>query len=71
MSRDAEEFLPLSDAAVRAVAARDEASDWNPLAGVADTRRVFGALPGGYGAGVAAPVAQAILAGYFHKKIPQ
>jgi cell division protein FtsI/penicillin-binding protein 2 len=26
---------------------------------------------GGYGASVAAPVARAIIAGYFHKKLPQ
>ena len=43
--------VALFDSAVRAVAGRDEAAEWNPLAGVADTRRVFGALPGGYGAG--------------------
>ena len=43
--------VALFDAAVRAVADRDERPDWNPLAGSADTRRVFGALPGGYGAG--------------------
>ena len=43
--------VALFDAAVRAVAARDEAADWNPLAGAADTRRVFGPPPGSYGAG--------------------
>jgi cobaltochelatase CobN len=41
--------IALFDAAVRAVAARDEAADWNPLAGAADTARVFGPAPGQYG----------------------
>jgi cobaltochelatase CobN len=54
--RDAfETQIALFDAAVRAVAARDEAEDWNPLAGAAtraDTARVFGSAPGTYGAGV-------------------
>ena len=43
--------LELFAAAVRAVAGRDEAPDWNPLAGAADTRRVFGPPGGSYGAG--------------------
>ena len=54
--------VALFDAAVRAVAERDEAGDWNPLAaacrglaGVAlrrATARVFGPAPGEHGAGV-------------------
>jgi cobaltochelatase CobN len=65
--RDAfEAQILLFDAAVRAVAARDEAADWNPLAAAARglegealqhaTARVFGAAPGDYGAGVTALV---------------
>jgi cobaltochelatase CobN len=61
--RDAfEAQILLFDAAVRAVAARDEAGDFNQLAAAARgldgaalrraTARVFGAAPGGYGAGV-------------------
>ncbi len=45
--------VELFDAAVRAVAARDEALDWNPLAGATVTR-IFGPAPGCYGAGVGA-----------------
>lgn len=45
--------IELFDAAMRAVSARDEATDWNPLAGVTATR-VFGPAPGCYGAGVGA-----------------
>jgi cobaltochelatase CobN len=63
--RDAfEAQILLFDAAVSAVAARDEAPDWNPLAAAARglqgsalqraTARVFGSAPGDYGAGVAA-----------------
>jgi cobaltochelatase CobN len=54
--------VALFDAAVRAVAGRDEAADWNPLAascrGLAGdvlrhaTARIYGAAPGAYGAGV-------------------
>ena len=44
--------IALFDAAVRAVAARDEAPDWNPLAGAADTARIFGPAPGQYGTGI-------------------
>jgi cobaltochelatase CobN len=47
----------LFDAVIRAIAARDEAEDWNPLAGDPGTR-VFGPAEGGYGAGVAAAVAR-------------
>ena len=61
--RDAfEAQILLFDAAVRAVAARDEADDFNPLAAAARglegtalhraTSRVFGAAPGSYGAGL-------------------
>jgi cobaltochelatase CobN len=51
--RDAfETQILLFDSAVRAIAARDEAEDWNPLAGVADTARVFGPAAGAYGAGL-------------------
>jgi cobaltochelatase CobN len=50
-----ESQILLFDSAVRAIAARDEAADWNPLAatppGVSITR-VFGAAPGSYGAGL-------------------
>ena len=46
--------MELFDAAIRAVAARDEAADWNPLAAAADPVRVFGPAPGCYGAGVSA-----------------
>ncbi len=44
--------IALFDAAVRAVAARDEAPDWNPLAGETDTARIFGPAPGRYGTGI-------------------
>ena len=42
--------VTLFDAAAAAVAARDEAADWNPLAG-RDGPRVFGPAPGQYGVG--------------------
>ena len=54
--------IALFDSAVRAIAARDEAPDWNSLAAAARgleglalrlaTTRVYGAAPGDYGAGV-------------------
>jgi cobaltochelatase CobN len=50
--------IALIDAATRAVAARDEADDENPLAaarrttGEASLARIFGTAPGAYGAGV-------------------
>ncbi len=61
--RDAFEMqIALFDEAVRAIAARDEPDDWNPLAASARglkgeawrraTARVYGAAPGDYGAGV-------------------
>ncbi|UFN47802.1 cobaltochelatase subunit CobN [Roseomonas sp. OT10] len=53
--------IALFDEAVRAVAARDEAAEWNPLAEAARglsgeafrraTTRIYGAAPGAYGAG--------------------
>jgi cobaltochelatase CobN len=39
--------------AVRALAARDEAPDWNPYVG-ADTARVYGPAPGAFGVGLGA-----------------
>jgi cobaltochelatase CobN len=61
--------IALFDQAVRAVAARDEAADWNPLAAATlglsgdalrrATARVFGAAPGAYGAGLEADFAVA------------
>ena len=62
--RDAfESQIALFDAAVRAIAARDEAADFNPLAAAARglegpdlrraTARIYGNAPGDYGAGVA------------------
>jgi cobaltochelatase CobN len=49
--------IALIDAAVRTVAARDEADDENPLAaarrtGTRELARIFGTAPGAYGAGV-------------------
>ena len=61
-----ESQILLFDAAVRAIAARDEPAEWNPLAAAAGglqgdalrraTIRIFGAAPGLYGAGVSALV---------------
>jgi cobaltochelatase CobN len=42
--------------AVRALAARDEAADWNPYAGKAPTASVFGPAPGQYGLGMGAAI---------------
>ncbi|PIE11302.1 MAG: cobaltochelatase subunit CobN [Rhodobacterales bacterium] len=39
---------------VRALAARDEAPDWNPYAGRADLARVYGPAPGSFGLGMGA-----------------
>ena len=60
--------ITLFDQAVRAIAARDEAADWNPLAAATQgldgadlrhaTARVFGAAPGTYGTGVESPLAR-------------
>ncbi len=40
--------------AIRALAARDEAPDWNPYAGHAATARVYGPAPGSFGLGMGA-----------------
>ena len=60
--------VALFDQAVRAIAARDEAADWNPLAAAAAglhgaalrqaTARVYGAAPGNYGTGLEAMLAR-------------
>src|SRR5436190_1747194 len=54
--------IALLDAAVRAVAARDESDDENPLAsarcGATPLARIFGTAPGAYGAGVESLVGQ-------------
>ncbi len=47
--------IALFDRAVQAIAARDEAAEWNPLAaarGDGPISRIFGAAPGRYGAGI-------------------
>jgi cobaltochelatase CobN len=44
--------IALLDAATRAVAARDESTEDNPLRGADTTARIFGTAPGAYGAGV-------------------
>ena len=54
--------VALYDSAIRAIAARDEAHDWNPLAAAAAglegaalrqaTTRIYGAAPGAYGTGL-------------------
>ena len=59
--------IALFDTAVRMIAARDEAADWNALAASARglegaalrraTARVYGAAPGDYGSGAAGPLA--------------
>ena len=43
--------IALLDAAVAAVAAREESAEENPLAGLGRPRRIFGSAPGTYGAG--------------------
>ena len=40
--------------AIRALCGRDEAPDWNPFAGRAETARVFGPQPGSFGLGLGA-----------------
>lgn len=45
--------IALFDQAVRAVAARDEAPDWNPLTAAPAEARIYGPAPGNYGAGLA------------------
>jgi cobaltochelatase CobN len=44
--------IALLDAAVKAVAARDEADDENPLRAAKTTARIFGTAPGAYGTGI-------------------
>jgi cobaltochelatase CobN len=44
--------IALLDAAVRAVAARDETSEENPLRAAKTLARIFGTAPGAYGAGI-------------------
>jgi len=52
--RDAfETQIALFDRAVCAIAVRDEAADWNPLAASGSTARIFGASAGVYGTGLA------------------
>ena len=43
--------LALFDSLVQAIAARDEAPDWNPLAAATPPARIYGPAPGQYGAG--------------------
>lgn len=63
--RDAfEAQIALFDRAVRAIAARDEAADWNGLAHAAGTMRVFGPAFGSYGAGDGGMSRDAIGAAY-------
>ena len=58
--RDAFEMqTTLFDAAIQAVAARDEAPDWNPLAGQPPAPRIYGPPAGRYGAGGARALAGA------------
>ncbi|MDO5529097.1 MAG: cobaltochelatase subunit CobN, partial [Paracoccus sp. (in: a-proteobacteria)] len=58
LMRDAFPTLPqLFAQAVRALAARDEAPDWNPYAGREAGARVYGPRPGSYGAGMGDPAA--------------
>ena len=44
--------IALLDAAAKAVAARDETDDENPLRAARTTARIFGTAPGAYGAGI-------------------
>ena len=65
--------VALFDSLVRAIAERDEAADWNPLAAAARgltgaalrqaTTRIFGAPAGKYGAGGASSAKRAVCAG--------
>jgi cobaltochelatase CobN len=50
--------IALFAAAVRAVAALEESSEDNPLAGLEDATRVFGAAPGSYGVGLGPRIAR-------------
>ena len=46
------DLAALFGSAVQALAARDEARDWNPYAGRSDLARVYGPTPGHYGMGM-------------------
>ncbi|MCL4676913.1 MAG: cobaltochelatase subunit CobN, partial [Pararhodobacter sp.] len=46
------DLAALFGTAVQALAARDEAPDWNPYAGRSDLARVYGPTPGQYGMGM-------------------
>jgi cobaltochelatase CobN len=50
--------IALFAAAIRAVAALEESSDDNPLAGLEGAARIFGAAPGAYGVGLGARIAR-------------
>src|SRR3984957_5219577 len=50
--------IGLFAAAVRAVAAREESAEDNPLAGLQSAARIFGAAPGSYGVGLGARIAR-------------
>ena len=50
--------IALFAAAVRAVAALEESSEDNPLAGLQGAARIFGAAPGSYGVGLGARIAR-------------
>ncbi|HEY3622034.1 MAG TPA: cobaltochelatase subunit CobN, partial [Roseiarcus sp.] len=50
--------IALFAAVVRAVAALEESSDDNPLAGLEGPARIFGAAPGAYGVGLGARIAR-------------
>ena len=50
--------ITLFAAAVRAVAALEESSEDNPLAGLEGAARIFGAAPGSYGVGLGARIAR-------------
>lgn len=46
------DLAALFGTAIRALAGRDEAADWNPYAGAAPEARVYGPAPGSYGMGM-------------------
>jgi cobaltochelatase CobN len=50
--------IALFAAAVRSVAALEESSEGNPLAGLEGAARIFGAAPGAYGVGLGARIAR-------------
>lgn len=51
-------LIDLFDQASRAVAARAEDAEWNPLTLDPDSSRIFGAAPGAYGTGLEASLSQ-------------